>query len=132
MKLWSRGLGKQEIHMDFRYCKAIKDPETGNMLIIGTMQSPVTWEFKITFHPEDIGGILKAIFTRSMFIFAIKNLPQYLFYLKDRDKYKLEGNIVEKVNAAYEQCMTGGRAPYYEPVSVSSRVSSRASGLKEV
>ncbi|HWR68197.1 MAG TPA: hypothetical protein VN416_04175 [Desulfomonilia bacterium] len=98
------------------------------MLIIGNMQSPVTWEFKITFHPEDIGGILKALFSPSMFLFAMKNLPQYLFYLKDRDKYKLEGNIVEKVNAAYEQCMTGGRVYYREPGSLSSS----ATGLKEV
>jgi hypothetical protein len=38
----------------------------------------------------------------------------------NRDKYKLEGNIVEKVNAAYEQCMTGGRVYYREPGSLSS------------
>lgn len=128
MKLWSRGLGKQEIHMDFRYCKALKDPETGNMLIIGNMQSPVTWEFKITFHPEDIGGIMKALFTPSMFFFALKNIPQYLIYLMNRDKYKLEGNIVEKVNAAYEQCMTGGRVYYREPGSLSSS----QAGFKEI
>jgi hypothetical protein len=62
MKLWSRGLGKQEIFLDFRYCQAVKDPNEGNMLIIGNMQSPVTWEFKITFQPEDIGGIVKLCF----------------------------------------------------------------------
>lgn len=128
MKLWSRGLGKQEIHLDFRYCKTLKDHETGNMLIIGNMQSPVTWEFKITFHPEDIGGIMKALFCPSMLFFAIKNLPQYLFYLMNRNKYKVEGDIVEKVNAAYEQCMTGGRVYYREPGSLSSSVA----GLKEV
>jgi hypothetical protein len=119
MKLWSRGLGKQEINMDFRYCKTLKDPETGNMMIIGNMQSPVTWEFKITFHPEDIGGIMKLVFSPSMLLFAIKNLSQYLFYLKDRDKYKTEGNLVEKVNAAYELCMTGGRVYHRESGSLS-------------
>jgi hypothetical protein len=55
-----------------------------------------------------------------MFFFALKNIPQYLIYLMNRDKYKLEGNIVEKVNAAYEQCMTGGRVYYREPGSLSS------------
>jgi hypothetical protein len=128
MKLWSRGLGKQEIHLDFRYCKTIKDPETGNMLIIGTMQSPVTWEFKITFRPEDIGGIIKALFCPSMLFFAIKNSPQYLIYLIHRKKYRQEGNIVEKVNAAYEQCMTGGRVYYRAPDALSSG----QVGLKEV
>jgi hypothetical protein len=120
MKLWSRGLGKQEIMMDFRYCQTLKDPETGNMMIIGNMCSPVTWEFKITFHPEDIGGIMKFVFSPSMLLFAIKNLSQYLFYLRDRDKYKTEGNLVEKVNAAYELCMTGGRVYHRDPGSLSS------------
>jgi hypothetical protein len=120
MKLWSRGLGKQEINMDFRYCKTLKDPETGNMMIIGNMQSPVTWEFKITFNPEDIGGIMKFVFFPSMLLFAIKNISQYLFYLRDRDKYKTEGNLVEKVNAAYELCMTGGRVYHRETGSLSS------------
>jgi len=128
MKLWSRGLGKQEIFMDFRYCNTIKDPETGNVIIIGNMRSPVTWEFKITFHPEDIGGILKMLFCPSMLFFAIKNLPQYLVYLMNRNKYKTEGDLVERVNAAYEQCMTGGRAYYRDPGSISSSTA----GLKEV
>lgn len=112
MKLWSRGLGKQEINMDFRYCETIKDPETGNVIIIGNMRSPVTWEFKITFHPEDIGGILKMLFSRSMFVFAFRNLYQYVVYLMNRSTYTIEGNIVERVNSAYEQCMTGGRVFY--------------------
>ena len=120
MKLWSRGLGKQEILMDFRYCKTLKDPETGNMMVIGNMQRPVTWEFKITFQPEDIGGIVKLVFCPSMLFFAIKNLPHYLVYLMSRNKYKPEGNLVDRVNAAYEQCMTGGRVHYREPGSLSS------------
>ena len=128
MKLWSRGLGKTEIFMDFRYCKTIKDAETGNIVIIGNMRTPVTWEFKITFQPEDIGGIMKAFFCPSMLFFAIKNLPQYLFYLINRNKFKTEGNLVDKVNAAYEQCMTGGRVHYRAPGSLSSS----EPGLQEV
>jgi hypothetical protein len=118
MKLWSRGLGKQEIYMDFRYCETIKDPETGNVIIIGNMRSPVTWEFKITFHPEDIGGILKMLFSRSMFMFAFRNLYQYLVYLMNRSTYRIEGSLVERVNSSYEQCMTGGRVFYRGQVSV--------------
>ncbi len=120
MKLWSRGLGKTEIYMDFRYYKTLKDPETGNILIIGSMQSPVTWEFKITLQPEDIGGVMKALFCPSMLFFAIKNLPQYLVYLANKKKYRHEGNIVEKVNSTYEQIMTGGRVRHREPGSLAS------------
>jgi len=121
MKLWSRGLGKTEIYMDFRYYKTLKDPQTGNILIIGNMQSPVTWEFKITVQPEDIGGVMKALLCPPMLFFTIKNLPQYLVYLFNRNKYKLKENIVEKVNSTYEQIMTGGRVHYREPDSLSSK-----------
>jgi len=51
MKLWSRGLGKTEVLMDFRHYKTVKDPESENVFIIGSMQDPVNWEFKITFTP---------------------------------------------------------------------------------
>jgi len=120
MKLWSRGLGKTEIYMDFRYYKTLKDPQTGNILIIGNMQTPVTWEFKITVQPEDIGGVMKALLCPSMLFFTIKHLPQYLSYLFNRNKYKLKEDIVEKVNSTYEQIMTGGRVHYREPGSLSS------------
>ncbi len=59
-------------------------------------------------------------FALSMFFFALKNLPQYLIYLLNRDKFKHDGNLVDKVNAAYEQCMTGGRVYHREPGSLSS------------
>ena len=32
----------------------MKDPVTTNILIIGSMQEPVTWEFKVTLQLEDI------------------------------------------------------------------------------
>jgi hypothetical protein len=32
----------------------MKDPVTKNILIIGSMQEPVTWEFKVTLQLEDI------------------------------------------------------------------------------
>ena len=109
MKLWSRGLGKTEIYMDFRRYKTMKDPESGNILIIGSMQSPVTWEFKVTMQPEDIGGIMKALFRPSMIWFVLKNLRQYPIYLLNKKKFDPEHNIVEKVNSTYGQIMSGGR-----------------------
>jgi hypothetical protein len=30
------------------------------------MQEPITWEFKVTLQPEDIGGVMKAVFNTSM------------------------------------------------------------------
>lgn len=108
MKLWSRGLGKTEIYMDFRYYKTIRDPETGQMMIIGSMQDPVNWEFKVILQPEDIGGIMKSMFNLPMLFFIFRNLHQYIVYLFKRKQFsQSEEGIVEKVNHAYEQVMKG-------------------------
>jgi hypothetical protein len=121
MKLWSRGLGKTEIYMDFRHYKTYKDPKTGNVLIIGSMQSPVTWEFKITLQPEDIAGVMKAAVNPSMIWFVLKSLPQCFIYLFNRKKFRSEKDIVQKVNSTYEQIMSGGRT---RPTGLGSSVSS--------
>ena len=42
------------INFNFRYYETMKDPVTKNILIIGSMQEPVTWEFKVTLQLEDI------------------------------------------------------------------------------
>lgn len=111
MKLWSRGLGKTEIYMDFRHYKSMKDPDSGNILVIGKMQDPVNWEFKITLQPEDIGGIMKVALNFAMIKFVLKNLYQYIVYLFNRKKYQTESDITEKVNSAYEQVMIGRASP---------------------
>ncbi len=111
MKLWSRGLGKTEIFMDFRFYKSMKDPDSNNVLVIGRMQDPVNWEFKITLQPEDIGGIMKVAFNWAMISFVIKNLYQYIVYLFHKKMYITDKDLTEKVNAAYEQVMVGRTRP---------------------
>jgi hypothetical protein len=111
MKLWSRGLGRTEVLMDFRYYKTIKDVESDNVFIIGSMQDPVNWEFRITFSPDDVPGLIKTFFNFSMIKLLIKNLPRYFIYLWNRKKYT-DGDAIDlekKVNDAYEQVMYGRR-----------------------
>ncbi len=110
MKLWSRGLGKTEIYMDFRYYRLLRDPgDKKNVMLIGKMQDPVTWEFMITIQPEDIAGVMKAVFTFPMMIFIVRNLHQYLLYLFNRKKFSEgSGDLVTKVNDAYAQVMNPG------------------------
>ncbi len=109
MKLWSRGLGKTELNMDFRYYKVRKDPESDNVFIIGKITDPVDWEFKITIDPEDIPGMMKIFFNFGVIKLVIKNLYRYVVYLFNRRKY-LEAaglDIEEKVNDAYTSMMNG-------------------------
>lgn len=104
MKLWSRGLGKTEVSMDFRYYKVVKDPETGKVCIVGAMRDPVTWEFRVLMEPEDIPGFIKMFFNWSLIWLLLKNAFRYVAYLFNRKKYiENEGTpIEEKVFAAYD------------------------------
>ena len=109
MKLWSRGLGRTELNMDFRYYMAKGDPETEDVLIIGNITDPVQWEFKITLGPEDIPGMTKIFFNFCVIKLVIKNLYKYVIYLFNRRKYveAAGANLEEKVEAAYVQMMRG-------------------------
>ena len=105
MKLWSRGLGKTEVYMDFRHYNTVKSPD-GSVLIVGKMQSPVTWEFVVTMQPEDIAGIMKSMFTVPMLTFIFKNLFQYFIYLFNRKKYTgRDETSAEKIFSSYAQVL---------------------------
>ncbi len=109
MKLWSRGLGRTEVSMDFRYYKVTKDKETGNVCIVGAMQDPVTWEFRVVMEPEDMGGFIKMFFNWSVFMLVIQNAWRYVAYLFNRKKYAVDGeDIEEKVMTAYDTMMRRG------------------------
>jgi hypothetical protein len=111
MLLWSKGLGNTEVYMDFRHYKTVRDPDSGNMLVIGKMQSPVTWEFVITLQPEDIAGVMKALFTFSMIRFVLKNLYQYVIFLFNKKKFKpKDSNFVSKIRKSYLHMVKNQRA----------------------
>lgn len=56
MRLRSKGLGRKEMVMDFREYEAmIKDNE---LVIVGIIREPVTWDFSIRFCEDDYPAIL--------------------------------------------------------------------------
>jgi len=109
MKLWSRGLGKTELNMDFRYYVVKKDPASEDVYIVGKITDPVDWEFKITIGPEDIPGLAKVFFNTSVIKLLMKNLYKYIVYLFNAKKYmEVTGHDIEKkVNDAYNSMMKG-------------------------
>lgn len=117
MKLWSRGLGRTEVSMDFRYYKVVKDPDTGDVCIVGSMRDPVNWEFRIVMEPEDIGGFAKIFFNWSLIWLVIKNAYRYVVYLFNRKEYVEEHGepIEEKVFSAYETMMRRSK-PTRKPI----------------
>ncbi len=108
MKLWSKGLGRTEVTMDFRYYKLVKDNKNGDLVVIGNMQDPVTWEFTMRLEPDDIAGLLKLVFSFSMLWYVIKNLFRYPLYLLNRKQFVPEGHesLEDRVMASYNKSMS--------------------------
>lgn len=113
MKLWSRGLGKTELKMDFRYYQVKNDPASENVYIIGKITDPVNWEFRITIGPEDIPGLIKMFMNYCVITLALKNVYKYVLYLFNRKKYReaAGANIEKQVNDAYSQMMNERQRP---------------------
>jgi hypothetical protein len=57
MKLRSRGLGRRELVMDFREYEIKREGD--EVVIVGTIHEPVTWDFTIRIEPRDIPGMLR-------------------------------------------------------------------------
>jgi hypothetical protein len=57
MKLWSRGLGKQELIMNFMNYDVHKDGQ--EVVISGRITEPVNWEFWIRFDENDVPGLIR-------------------------------------------------------------------------
>ena len=57
MKLWSRGLGKQELIMDFMKYDIRREGQ--EVVISGRITDPVNWEFWIRFNEGDVPGLVR-------------------------------------------------------------------------
>jgi hypothetical protein len=113
MKLWSRGLGKTELKMDFRYYQVKGDAAGDNVYIIGKITDPVNWEFRITLEPDDIPGMIKMFMNYCVIKLTLKNMYKYILYLFTRRKYsEAAGYDIEKqVDKAYSQMMNERQRP---------------------
>ena len=64
MRLWSRGLGQQELKMDFmRYAISKEGQE---VVISGRITDPVNWDFWIRFDENDVPGLVRVATNRKV------------------------------------------------------------------
>ena len=76
MRVWSKGLGKIELVMDFEKYRVEREKEEKKekLYIKGVIKDPVVWDFRITITKEDIPGILSIALNRYMILLFLKNL----------------------------------------------------------
>lgn len=83
MRIWSKGLGKMVLTMDFRKYYTELDPG-GDLLIKGQITEPVFWNFVITVKKDDIRGLANIVFKFRFLIYLVSNVPNMVkfFFLK--------------------------------------------------
>jgi len=72
MRVWSKGLGKQELVLDF--AKANVTLEGGKVFVRGVIQEPVAWNFEITLTKEDVPGLLNVIVSTAVLSHFARNV----------------------------------------------------------
>lgn len=69
--MWSKGLGKIELVVDFSHYKVVS--EDSATVIKGVTNEPVQWNFTITLEQDDIAGLLNVLFKRKTLLFTLRN-----------------------------------------------------------
>jgi hypothetical protein len=82
MRVWSQGLGKQELVLEFAKSNIVR--EEGKLYIRGIVQEPVNWQFEITIHAEDVPGFYHVLFSIPVLRFSLKNLGDLFKFINDK------------------------------------------------
>ena len=81
MRVWSRGLGKQALNLDFAKTDVVRE---GNEVIIkGILRNGgIIWDSTVTFTKEDIPGLLNFILSFAAIFHFVINIGGFFTYLR--------------------------------------------------
>ena len=82
MRVWSQGLGKQELVLEFAKSNVVR--ENGKVFIRGIVQDPVNWQFEITLDAKDVPGFYHVLCSMPVVRFGLKNLGDVFKFINDK------------------------------------------------
>ncbi|MBA7605686.1 hypothetical protein ES703_12820 [subsurface metagenome] len=82
MKMWSAGLGTQELTLDFT--KADFKREGDKVYITGVIVDPVAWEFKLTITKEDVPGLLHVMSSFPTLCYIARSIMGVSIFVRDK------------------------------------------------
>ena len=93
MKLWSRGLGKQQLRMDFMRYEITQEGE--EIVISGRIVEPVNWDFWIRFDESDVPGLIRVARNRKLIRMVLRRYLRkigglFLFWRRQKPEEALE------------------------------------------
>ena len=111
MKLWSRGLGKQELKMDFmRYAISKEGQE---VVICGRITDPVNWDFWIRFDEDDVPGLVHVATNRKVIGLVARRWLKKIFFFRKifsfRRRRPAEATAEEPLSASAESGVSTSR-----------------------
>lgn len=119
MKLWSKGLGRTELEMDFRCYEVVGEKRSngngssgeGVVGVYGTITTPVNWDFRVEFGPEDVPGLIRIALTPPFLKMILKNFFSYFSFLKNRKQFAQgeRDEVIAKVKKTHQTMVMGVR-----------------------
>ncbi len=104
MRIWSKGLGKVTLTIDFRDGEVKWEDHT--VIVTGLIRVPVVWHYRIVFEDSDFKGLLKLAVNRSFLRFFLKSL---LAPLKRRVMAPFDGSAWERPSGSGTGLSAGRR-----------------------
>lgn len=83
MKVWSKGLGKQALNIDFAKCDVTW--EGNEVLVKGILRNKGTiWNARVTFTKGDLPGLMHFVFSFAMMRHLIRNITGFFSFIRDK------------------------------------------------
>jgi hypothetical protein len=103
--------------MDFRCYEVVGEKRSngngssgeGIVGVYGTITSPVNWDFRVEFGPEDVPGLIRIALTRPFLTMILKNFLLYFSFLKNRHQFKQgkREEVIAKVKKTHQTMVMG-------------------------
>jgi len=115
MKLWSRGLGKQQLKMDLMRYEITQEGE--EIVISGRIVEPVNWDFWIRFNEDDVPGLIRVAKNRKLIRMVLRRYLRKIgrFFLFWRRHKKEEAMEPEKAAAQAVASASGSGSTTCDP-----------------
>lgn len=104
MKLWSRGLGRRELIMDFTHY-AVRRSDDGGIEIFGVTEQPVSWEFRVHIEQEDIPGLVHVALSKPVRRMFMPKIFTAIATIWRRRRFKVPEGLEERVKTAHSHVM---------------------------
>ncbi|KYC29499.1 protein of unknown function [Sterolibacterium denitrificans] len=123
MRLRSKGLGRREMVMDFREYEVVI--EGNELVVVGIIRDPVTWDFSIRFCEDDYPAVFKLAFhpqTLKAVFRAMLNRFRSHHWGKERVQHQADGKAsLAEVRKTVQERVQNAVRPFDAPTKTMRR-----------